>query len=122
MSSCLRSDEGGILRDTSRRWRKLLEAGSWRIRRDPFWTYPHDFSEMASAAPELYEELSSSALLIFKGDLNYRKLVGDLEWPVQTSFSRALRGFRPAPLVALRTLVRILDNQNKPRRKVLFWN
>ena len=100
----------------------MLEVGSWRIRRDPFWTYPHDFSEMAAAAPELYEELSSSALLIFKGDLNYRKLVGDLEWPVQTSFSRALRGFRPAPLVALRTLVRTLDNQNKTRRKVLFWN
>ena len=99
-----------------------MEAGSWRIQRDPFWTYPHDFSEMVVAAPELYEELSSSVLLIFKGDLNYRKLVGDLEWPVQTSFSRALRGFRPAPLVALRTLVRILDNQNKPRRKVLFWN
>ena len=78
----------------------------WKIRRDPFWTFPHDFSEMATAAPELYEELSASKLVIFKGDLNYRKLVGDLEWPVQTSFSKALRGFRPAPLVALRTLVR----------------
>ena len=61
---------------------------------------------MATAAPELYEELSDSKLVIFKGDLNYRKLVGDLDWPVQTSLSKALRGFRPAPLVALRTLVR----------------
>ena len=61
---------------------------------------------MATAAPELYEELSDSKLVIFKGDLNYRKLVGDLDWPVQTSLSKALRGFRPAPLVALRTVVR----------------
>ena len=68
------SEGGGILRDTSRRWRKLLEEGTWKIRRDPFWTYPHDFSEMVTAAPELYEELSSSKLVIFKVS-EYRKEV-----------------------------------------------
>jgi hypothetical protein len=62
-------------------------------------------SHMHSVAPALYRELSSSKLVIFKGDLNYRKLVGDLEWNVDDSFQRALRGFRPAPIVALRTLV-----------------
>jgi hypothetical protein len=42
---------------------------------------------MEEKAPELYQQLSLSSFLIFKGDLNYRKLVGDREWPLQTPFS-----------------------------------
>lgn len=41
----------------------------------------------------------------FPGDLNYRKLVGDREWPPETtSFDEALLQFNPAPLLSLRTL------------------
>lgn len=59
---------------------------------------------MEKYAPDLLEELKQSSLLIFKGDLNYRKLVGDREWPLNTPFVEALRGFLPTPLLALRTL------------------
>jgi damage-control phosphatase, subfamily III len=55
-------------------------------------------------APELCSELSDSCLLIFKGDLHYRKLASDASWPPTTSFADALLGFGPAPLVSLRTL------------------
>lgn len=70
----------------------------------PFWTYPHAFHEMREADPELYSTLGKHTHLIFKGDLNYRKLIGDVNWSPDTPFKTALRGFIPAPLVTLRTL------------------
>lgn len=36
--------------------------------------------------------------------MNYRKLVGDLNWPNDTSFKTALRGFLPTALLVLRTI------------------
>lgn len=69
-----------------------------------FWTYPHAYFEMKEADPELYSTLSKHTHLIFKGDLNYRKLIGDFSWPPETPFKDALRGFVPAPLITLRTL------------------
>ena len=47
--------------------------------------------------------MSQAKLLILKGDLNYRKLVGDLQWPLSERFETALRGFHPTSLVVLRT-------------------
>uniref|UniRef100_A0A1I7XV13 Sugar phosphate phosphatase n=1 Tax=Heterorhabditis bacteriophora TaxID=37862 RepID=A0A1I7XV13_HETBA len=41
---------------------------------------------MPLLAPDLYKDLSASSFIIFSGDLNYRKLVGDREWPYQTAF------------------------------------
>ncbi|KAK6756420.1 hypothetical protein RB195_014686 [Necator americanus] len=69
-----------------------------------FWTYPQPYCEMKSMAPDLYAQLSEASIIIFKGDLNYRKLVADRDWPYETPLKTALCGFLPAPLLALRTL------------------
>jgi len=58
---------------------------------------------MQQISPELYSTMSQSKLIIFKGDLNYRKLVGDLRWTLNERFEIALRGFQPTSFVALRT-------------------
>ena len=68
---------------------------------------PSCHSLMKNDGLNLYQDLSKASLVIFKGDLNYRKLVGDLKWEPTDSFTEALQGFHPAPLVSLRTLVTV---------------
>jgi uncharacterized protein with ATP-grasp and redox domains len=51
----------------------------------------------------LLAELARMELVIFKGDVNYRRLLGDAQWPSSALFADAVSYF-PAPLVALRTL------------------
>ncbi|XP_046877443.1 damage-control phosphatase ARMT1 [Hypomesus transpacificus] len=85
-------------------WQSLVREGVWSYHDHPFWTLPHEYCDMAADAPDLYATLQGADLIIFKGDLNYRKLVGDRDWEHTVPFDRALRGFGPAPLCSLRTL------------------
>ena len=100
----LSSNKDNQLAAMAKRWQQHLRDGSWLYTSHDYWTLPHDFAHMKSTCPELYEELSEADFLFFKGDLNYRKLTGDLLWPTTSSFHATLRGFHPAPLVSLRTL------------------
>lgn len=69
-----------------------------------FWTSPYPYWNMKIHAPALYEYLSESDFVIFKGDLNYRKLTGDIKWPAWTPFAEALRDLAGAfPILSLRT-------------------
>jgi hypothetical protein len=45
----------------------------------------------------------SSAMVFVKGDANYRRLLGDRTWPLDTPFSDVVSYF-PVPVCALRTL------------------
>lgn len=51
----------------------------------------------------LRAQLARSSLLISKGDMNYRRWLGDLHWPFTTPFE-AVTAYRPAPLLALRVI------------------
>uniref|UniRef100_A0A1E1X9W6 Damage-control phosphatase ARMT1 n=1 Tax=Amblyomma aureolatum TaxID=187763 RepID=A0A1E1X9W6_9ACAR len=88
----------------SERCHRRIMDGTWFVMDDVFWTQSFDYAEMVTRRPDLYKLLQSADLLIFKGDLNYRKLVGDLDWDPTVSFEHALRGFKPTFLCALRTL------------------
>lgn len=71
----------------------------------PFWTSPYSFNEMEKISPDLYNHFKHNSSLVFlKGDLNYRKLIGDLNWPYDTPLGDAVRSFKPTTLCAIRVL------------------
>jgi len=96
-------DNTSPLAELSRKWSSYFQTGVWVVKADSFWTLPHSFNHMANTDPGLYQELSEADLVIFKGDLNYRKLVGDLNWETTASFKSALQGFLPSSVLSLRT-------------------
>lgn len=59
---------------------------------------------MKLQSPHLYTKLGQAGLILFKGDLNYRKLLGDINWDYTTDLKIALRGFQPTNIVTLRTI------------------
>ena len=97
------SGENEALSVLAGRWQKYFQSSVWTSHADSFWTFPHTFNEMLDCDQELYTDLQGDQLVIFKGDLNYRKLVGDLNWETTASFPAALRGFRPSRVLAVRT-------------------
>jgi hypothetical protein len=51
----------------------------------------------------LRAEFAAATVTVLKGDLNYRRLVGDRRWPPTTPFADVTAYF-PGPVAALRTL------------------
>ncbi|MFC4586405.1 damage-control phosphatase ARMT1 family protein [Sphaerisporangium corydalis] len=82
-----------------RLWRAMAD-GRLSPRAHPFSCAPLPYRDMPD---DLRAELASAALTITKGDLNYRRLVGDRMWPVDTPFP-AVTAYFPGPVAALRTL------------------
>lgn len=58
---------------------------------------------MQERAPALYEELAKANLVIFKGDLSYRKLIADIFSEPSVDKEEVL-SFRPTDSLYLRTL------------------
>ncbi|KAG0147394.1 hypothetical protein CROQUDRAFT_76605 [Cronartium quercuum f. sp. fusiforme G11] len=82
-----------IISPLVKRWRGYLTNHTWQInvQHAPVWTKPVPFWDLPTESNEvLWLELKSSDLVIFKGDLNYRKLTGDAKWPTTTSFEEAI--------------------------------
>ncbi len=100
------------------RLRRAIEAGQLVLRDDPFWSTclsycPYDGQPgcvqrgrvqrgWVQPAP-MVEELAGSDLALLKGDVNYRRLLDDRQWPYTAHMADIAAGF-PAPFVALRTL------------------
>ncbi|KAK0161787.1 hypothetical protein PV327_008201 [Microctonus hyperodae] len=100
----MKNSSANFVRELGEKCWNYIESGQWTIEVESFWTEPYDFSEMKDKSPELYAKLSEAKLVIFKGDLNYRKLLGDINWMYETNLATALRGFKPTNIVSLRTI------------------
>ena len=70
-------------------WATLHAEGQLMMRPNRYWTAGGSFWRLPHENPELHEDLKEAELVIFKGDLNYRKLTADVStYPTNcTSFS-----------------------------------
>jgi damage-control phosphatase, subfamily III len=62
-------------------WTGLYAEGQLMLRSNRFWTEGGSYWRLPTADSRLHEDLKESELVIFKGDLNYRKLTGDVSRP-----------------------------------------
>lgn len=79
---------------------RAMRAGRLEVRAHPFscapWSYHHLPADLA-------DDFASATVTIMKGDLNYRRLVGDRLWSPTTPFEEVTAYF-PGPVAALRTM------------------
>jgi hypothetical protein len=76
-----------------------VETGRLVLQEQFFWNSPLLGWEMPDS---VRMDLAEAALVISKGDANYRRMVGDLRWPETTPFP-AIIDYLPTRLAALRT-------------------
>lgn len=64
-----------------KQWSGFHQEGQLVLRPNRFWTEAGSYWRLPTSEARLFEDLKSSELVIFKGDLNYRKLTGDVRSP-----------------------------------------
>ncbi|KAI8904796.1 hypothetical protein EDD86DRAFT_194423 [Gorgonomyces haynaldii] len=84
-------------------WIQWIKDGDWKFQAHPFWTTAHAYTHMPEEAPDLFEKLKNT-FAIYKGDLNYRKMVQDRDWPKETRFEDAVGRMEETSFCMLRTL------------------
>lgn len=83
------------------RLEQYVASGTLAVRPDDFWNRYTYYWQMPV---ELRTRLARDATLaVIKGDLNYRRLLGDRVWPPSTPVEKAMPFF-PTSFVSLRTL------------------
>ncbi|MFI8190029.1 damage-control phosphatase ARMT1 family protein [Streptomyces sp. NPDC085946] len=91
---------GGAAAGHGRLLWSALADGRLTVRAHPFSCAPLPYADMPG---DLRAEFASATVTVLKGDLNYRRLVGDRRWPPTTPFAD-VTAFFPGPVAALRTL------------------
>ncbi|POR04758.1 hypothetical protein AU468_02345 [Alkalispirochaeta sphaeroplastigenens] len=78
-----------------------LEEGTLRLAPDDFWCQPRFLDD---APPRIGEALEGAGLVIFKGDLNYRRVFHDTLWSPETPLEEAAGRKPGTPWLFLRTI------------------
>ncbi|KAF9136197.1 hypothetical protein BGX30_011310 [Mortierella sp. GBA39] len=84
--------EQQALQALGQKWQSYVNNGTWKVTSHEFWTSCYAFYHLPThpSAQDLFQDMRQSDLWVFKGDLNYRKLVYDCGWPVTTPFTKAI--------------------------------
>lgn len=101
-------DQLASLKQMGQRWKKYENTGVWVYEQHPFWCTGYTFWSINNEAPDLFLHLADSDLVIFKGDLNHRKLTYDCQTPSDLPFHMAIGPLAndegAPPVVSLRTV------------------
>ncbi|PLW34503.1 hypothetical protein PCANC_08548 [Puccinia coronata f. sp. avenae] len=101
-------DDLASLKRLGERWKQYEKEGKWIYEQHPFWCTGYTFWDLKNEAPDLFLHLSESDLVIFKGDLNHRKLTYDCHAPPATPFNVAIGPLASEagapPVATLRTI------------------
>ena len=115
-------EEVDMLRTMGRRWKEYEKQGKWEyqgksqlqfhsrssLSAHPFWSTGFSYWDLNNEAPDLFQYLSESDLVIFKGDLNFRKLSYDCHVPTEATFMQAIGPMATdpgaPPICSLRTI------------------
>ncbi|MFE6485621.1 damage-control phosphatase ARMT1 family protein [Streptomyces sp. NPDC057757] len=90
----------GAAHESGHRLWSAMTEGRLTLRAHPFSCAPLPYADMPR---DLREEFAGADVTILKGDLNYRRLIGDRHRPATTPFAATTEYF-PGPVAALRTL------------------
>jgi uncharacterized protein with ATP-grasp and redox domains len=101
---CIEGEHSGAalpaVRDFGERMQTALRDGRLRLAPNLFWNSSRFLWELPRTLSHVFE---GAQLVILKGDMNYRRAIGDAVWEPTTAFSKVVDYF-PVPLLALRTL------------------
>lgn len=108
-------------------WATAHAEGQLVMRPNRYWTMGGSFWRLPHEAPELAKDMQPAELVIFKGDLNYRKLTGDAHWDPTTPFTEALGPMGPGSginVLSLRTckadvVVGLQPGQDEELKKIV---
>jgi len=95
----LTAAKGAAGQSGHRLWSALTD-GRLTLRAHPFSCAPLPYADMPD---DLRQEFAAADVTVMKGDLNYRRLIGDRLRPATTPFAIPTAYF-PGPVAALRTL------------------
>ncbi|MBK8903670.1 MAG: protein-glutamate O-methyltransferase family protein [Anaerolineaceae bacterium] len=95
----LRQSEDVALQQMGERLTEYVLDGRLRLLTHPFWTSPHPLWELPT---DLRQTLAAADLLISKGDANYRRALGDAQWPFTTPIT-SIVSYLPTTALFLRT-------------------
>ncbi|GAA5985642.1 hypothetical protein JCM11641_001459 [Rhodosporidiobolus odoratus] len=101
-------EEMSSLRLMGQRWKGYVKSGQWVYEEHAFWCTGYSFWELVKEAPDLFLHLADSDLVLYKGDLNHRRLTYDAHTPPDTPFSIAIGPLASQsgapPVLSMRTI------------------
>lgn len=93
------SAERDSLQELGQRWKKYEREGSFVYEEHSFWCTGLSYWDLPTHAPELFSRLTTSSLIIFKGEMNYCKLTAGRYISPETPFNTAIGPMSTHPRV-----------------------